>query len=451
MKSSSRKLSVYLVGGLAAGSLLLAGCSSNSATSTASSAASAAASAAESAGSAASAASEAASALESGASAAESAPVPRPVARDSAAFCATAPCHGHSPRQGQAADRTVGTGSGWNGRSVEGVVRGNQSLRCRGARQRTRVREDRFHGLHAGIVTAGETGTFVAGAGRCSSQHRPRSPTTLSRSASSYASHEAAPSPKGQRGLVPFMPGSDAEEQAAKPWRAGQHPAHHADWLRCGYGLLLTSVLPLVLGAAVSPLLLTVVIFVQRAGRSRSFALWAFTGGIALVLLALSFVGAKLLPILVADSSKHSPATGFPPGVGARPALLGIRGAAEEDRGSGKLKARIDNASTWEFFVIGMLAMIGNVTSIVLLPALHEIGKSTASDTDKLIVYAMLVVITHPGLVPVLIATVLGPKADPILEAPTGSSQRIPDRSTPPSVSSSRCTWAAGYVQFTPN
>ncbi len=220
-------------------------------------------------------------------------------------------------------------------------------------------------------------------------------------------------------------------------------------------GSLLTSVLPLALGAAVSPLLLTVVIFVL-AGRTKPILrAWAFTGGIALVLLALSFVGAKLLPILVADSSKHSPSDGvFHLVLALALLLLGIRALRKKTEGSGKLKARIDNASTWEFFVIGMLAMIGNVTSIVLfLPALHEIGKSTASDTDKLIVYAMLVVITLiPALVPVLIATVLGPKADPILGAlnrfVTAHSRQI---------NAAICfIFAAylgykGYVQFTPN
>ncbi len=161
MKSSSRKLSVYLVGGLAAGSLLLAGCSSNSATSTASSAASAAASAAESAGGAASAAaSEAASALESGASAAESGASAAASGADSAAFCATALSWAQSPAKAklqtaQTAQDQAGMVAALKEWSAE-----TQAFAASVPASAPESVKTAFTDFTQGIVTAGETGTL---------------------------------------------------------------------------------------------------------------------------------------------------------------------------------------------------------------------------------------------------------------------------------------------------
>ena len=185
-------------------------------------------------------------------------------------------------------------------------------------------------------------------------------------------------------------------------------------------GSLLTSVLPLALGAAVSPLILTLVVLIL-AGRTKPVLRgWVFTAGVAVVLVGYSFVGAKLLHLGQSDPSKHSVSSGVIRLVATvLLLLLGIRALRSKSDRSGALMKRMDSARTSEFFVIGMLTMVANFTSIVLfLPALHDIDHADVSSTDKLLAYAMLVAITLlPALVPVLIATLLGPRGQPMLDA----------------------------------
>ena len=61
--------------------------------------------------------------------------------------------------------------------------------------------------------------------------------------------------------------------------------------------------------------------------------------------------------------------------------------------------------------------MLVNFSTLVLfLPALHQIARSSVALADKVVVGAVLVLVTLlPVLVPVLLVTALGSRADPLL------------------------------------
>lgn len=180
---------------------------------------------------------------------------------------------------------------------------------------------------------------------------------------------------------------------------------------------LLAKVVPLALGAAVSPMVLTVQIFIL-AGRTKPLLRgWVFTVGGALTLVAYSLLGATVLKG-AASADRHSVLTAIVRlTAAALLLLLAVRAARAKATSSQKLLDRLDSASTPSFLVVGVLTMIANFSTLVLfLPAIHEILRSSVGTTDKFLTYALLLAITMiPALLPVLIATLMGSKAEPVL------------------------------------
>jgi hypothetical protein len=179
---------------------------------------------------------------------------------------------------------------------------------------------------------------------------------------------------------------------------------------------LLAKVVPLALGAAVSPMVLTVQIFILAGKTKPLIRAWVFTVGGALTLVAYSLLGATILK--GGGAERHSVSTAIIRLVAAALLLLlAVRAARAKATSSQRLFDRLDSASTISFLVVGVLTMIANFSTLVLfLPAIHEILRASVSDADKLLTYVVLLSITMiPALVPVLIATLLGSKADSIL------------------------------------
>ena len=190
-------------------------------------------------------------------------------------------------------------------------------------------------------------------------------------------------------------------------------------------GSLLVAVLPLALGAAVSPTLLAVQLLVLTGTTHRLARAWALTLGAALVLAAFSILCVTALQRIRPHHPSHRSATDAAVLLvsGALLGLLALRAmirrpTAGEQQPS-KIAGRLDTASTGWFVGVGALGMVVNFSTLLLvLPAMHEITHSTASVASKVAVYAVLyVIVLLPVLVPVLLVAVLGSGADRLLDA----------------------------------
>lgn len=172
-------------------------------------------------------------------------------------------------------------------------------------------------------------------------------------------------------------------------------------------GDLLGKVLPLALGAAVSPTALAAAVVVM-ASRTRPVARGAmFVLGFVAVLAAFTFLGLTVLsqatPHVTPTSRRISGAVDLVLGVvllafGLRELLLRATPSpdpADDTRapkGTGLLAA----------LALGVVLMLTNFTSLVLyLPALQDINRARTTDSSKAVVIAVLFLFTAlPVLVP---------------------------------------------------
>jgi hypothetical protein len=92
-----------------------------------------------------------------------------------------------------------------------------------------------------------------------------------------------------------------------------------------------------------------------------------------------------------------------------------------EQHGS-RTAGRLGSAPTYWFVGAGAIGMVVNFSTLVLfLPALHEITRSSVGLFDRSVAFALLYVVTLlPVLVPVVLVSVLGKRAQPALEAAHG-------------------------------
>ena len=182
-------------------------------------------------------------------------------------------------------------------------------------------------------------------------------------------------------------------------------------------GELLSHVLPLAVGAAISPTVLAVALMILSSPRRPVARGTAFVGGVLAVLAALSILGLRLpqhvrrpsplrleitrtvdlvvgvlllllaaatvLRMLVTDRAAPADAGGAGPG--------DTSGHQREGLGSAAL--------------LGAAMMIGNFSTILLyLPAMHEIARSHASDADKAVALVLAVAITSlPATLPLVV------------------------------------------------
>ncbi len=188
-------------------------------------------------------------------------------------------------------------------------------------------------------------------------------------------------------------------------------------------GALLTSVLPLALGAAISPTLLALQLLVLSSSTRRLARGWAVAAGSALVLASFSLLGLTAFDhIGPAHRPHHSLRDSVICFAGA--GLLGFLalrslhrrptpGEKEKERTAG----RLDTAPTFWFLGAGAVGMLVNFSTLVLFAAaLHEIARSPVGTLDRSAVLAVLFAITLvPVLVPVGLVTAFGDRADPPL------------------------------------
>jgi Sap, sulfolipid-1-addressing protein len=195
---------------------------------------------------------------------------------------------------------------------------------------------------------------------------------------------------------------------------------------------LYVEVLPLALGAAVSPGVLTLELLILSGKVQPKLRAWLYLTGAALVLVAFSFLALTVL-------RNVSEATGGPPNpwsIGVKSVIalgllaLGLRqlhpkktlGEVHQSR----VKGRLQTAKAPAFVVVGIVAMLSNFSTLVLyIPAMHVINLSDDPVSTKVTAGLMLLIITiTPILLPVLAVTVVGHRSDALLARVNGFTGR---------------------------
>ncbi len=188
---------------------------------------------------------------------------------------------------------------------------------------------------------------------------------------------------------------------------------------------LLVSVLPLALGAAVSPTLLALQLLVLTGASKPLARAWALAAGSALVLAAFALLGLTLLNHLRPAEHDHHSVRGavilfIAAGLLAALAVRSLRRRPmPADKHTSRTAGLLETAPTYWFVGAGAIGMVLNFSTLLLfLPALHEITRSAADVPAKSVAFALLYVITLlPVLAPVGLVTVLGERATPALHA----------------------------------
>jgi hypothetical protein len=197
---------------------------------------------------------------------------------------------------------------------------------------------------------------------------------------------------------------------------------------RDAMGTLLIAVVPLAIGAAISPTLLALQLLVLTGPTNRLSRGWALAGGSALVLAAFSILGFTVLVKLHPDHDGHRSlrdalimfVAGGLLGLLALRSLLRRPTTGEQQKSH--MAGRLDTAPTSWFVGMGAIGMVVNFSTLLLfLPALHEITRSAVGVLGRATAFAVLYLVTLlPVLVPVGLVTILGPRADPALDATHG-------------------------------
>ncbi len=184
-------------------------------------------------------------------------------------------------------------------------------------------------------------------------------------------------------------------------------------------GKTLAIVLPLALGAAVSPTLLTLQLLILAGVRDQKKRAWAMVLGCAVVLLAFMVVLVTLARGLEIGS-EHQDAVerGVKIVAAVLLLLLGLRSLRHRHDPPKPRSEKLQEAKPRLFFGVGAGAMAGNASSLVLvLAATHITITSGLPDDQQLVLLAIVFVFTMlPVVVPALAATLMGKRADPVLK-----------------------------------
>jgi hypothetical protein len=200
----------------------------------------------------------------------------------------------------------------------------------------------------------------------------------------------------------------------------------HPEYLE-NMAALLAVVLPLAVGAAVSPTLLALQLVVLTGQTKPVARAWAVAAGSGLVLGAFSVLGLTVFNHLTAPHHHRSlrdavidfVAAGLLAALAAR--SLVHRPTSGEQQTS-RTAGRLSNAPTLWFLGAGALGMVVNFSTLVLfLPALHQIAHSSVTVADKAVAFVLIYFVTLvPVIVPVGLVTIFGDRARPALDAVHG-------------------------------
>jgi uncharacterized membrane protein YfcA len=184
---------------------------------------------------------------------------------------------------------------------------------------------------------------------------------------------------------------------------------------------LLLTILPLALGAAVSPTLLMVEIFGLSSSTSPVKKGWLVALGAAAMLLGFAALG-----VIIGVGIPHRvPHHGIDAAIATIAAVLLAwliaRQFLNRNKETGKptLAQRLDHASGRAYFVSGVVVMLVNFSTLILFfPAIRLITKSNVGLSDGILAVVFLFVVTLlPVWLPAGVASVLGRRAKPGLDA----------------------------------
>ena len=182
---------------------------------------------------------------------------------------------------------------------------------------------------------------------------------------------------------------------------------------------LILSIIPLAIGAAVSPLLFGIEILALTSGQRVRTRAWLVVLGAAAVLVAFCLVG-LLAGHALPHHTPHRKIDGAVDlvaavllGVLAARTLAGARSASPKPT----ILDRLQGASTATFLGAGAIGMVTNLSTLVLfVPAFRMITKSTAGTAAEVLAFAVLLGITLlPVIAPALLVTLLGDRANGVL------------------------------------
>jgi threonine/homoserine/homoserine lactone efflux protein len=183
-------------------------------------------------------------------------------------------------------------------------------------------------------------------------------------------------------------------------------------------GHLLAIVLPLALGAALTPTIVAVQLVTLTAPEAPLRRSWTLAAGCAVVLL-----GESALALALAGGTGWSDGSSEPGAIvklvaAALLVVLGVWQLRKRHRGHTAPPPKSKEPRLGRTFAIGAALMATNFSSLVLyFPAMHEIGSSDAGTTAQLVAFVLLFAITMlPAAGPPLLVGLLGERARPPLE-----------------------------------
>ncbi len=179
-------------------------------------------------------------------------------------------------------------------------------------------------------------------------------------------------------------------------------------------------VLPLALGAAVSPALLMVQLLLLSGGHRPIPRGWAYALGVSITtVLYIAALATIARGLTFGDGGSQSLVERAVKVVAALAlAWLGVRSLRDPDRQSlmSRVNAMPADAPIRDFVILGFIAMWLNLSSLALmLPAVH-IAVTTGSAVPAQFVVIALCAIA-PAVLPVLLATLLGSRSSTVLDS----------------------------------
>jgi threonine/homoserine/homoserine lactone efflux protein len=187
---------------------------------------------------------------------------------------------------------------------------------------------------------------------------------------------------------------------------------------------LLASVIPLSLGAAVSPTALAIIVLTLSGKVSPRARAWAEVIGMALALAVVTVLLLVLAQAIAGRKADPRVLGTFDLAAAVALLYLGVRDAMKlrsHDVGQKKQatsKAAGPKPNLPAFLLIGIALLVTDVTSLVLyLPAMKDIARSSVSLGEKLAVLAIpYFAVLAPAIIPAAIASVAPKSADRILD-----------------------------------
>jgi hypothetical protein len=179
-------------------------------------------------------------------------------------------------------------------------------------------------------------------------------------------------------------------------------------------------VVPLALGAAISPTTLALQLFVLSRKTAPLARAWAIAAGYALVLLAM-MAFAFLFAASTGSGSQSTPEAWLKLACAIGLALLGARALRRPPR-QRKPEPEGSAPKLGRYLAIGVALMATNVTTAALyLPAMHDVGDAGAgAPAVALAALVVLAIALAPAVAPPLAVTLLGDRARAALDELSG-------------------------------